>query len=131
MASGPDKQGGDKRPDKPGGGRRPDRRTERQDDVLVKERVTRPRRYKVLLHNDDFTPMEFVVDVLETLFHKSKAEATRVMLMVHRNGTGIAGVYAAEVAESKALRTIQLAREAGYPLLASTEPDSEGPDEPQ
>lgn len=131
MASGPDKEGGSGSGGGKGGGKRPDRRTERREDVLVKERVQRPRRHKVLLHNDDFTPMEFVVEVLETLFHKSKAEATRVMLMVHRNGTGIAGVYQAEVAESKALRTIQLARDAGYPLLASTEPDGEGPDEPQ
>ena len=119
MASGPDK-----------GGKRPNRRTERKEEVQVQERVKRPRRHKVLLHNDDFTPMEFVVDVLETLFHKSKAEATRVMLNVHRNGVGIAGVYAHEVAESKALRTIEVAREAGYPLMASTEPDGPGPDEP-
>ena len=120
MANGPDKDG-----------KRPDHRRDRKEDVLVKERVKRPRRHKVLLHNDDFTPMEFVIDVLETLFHKSSAEATRVMLHVHKNGVGIAGVYSHEVAESKALRTIQLAREAGYPLMASTEPDSGGPAQPE
>jgi len=106
------------------------RGTDRKEDVLVKERLTRPRRYKVLLHNDDFTPMEFVVELLETLFHRSKAESTRIMLLVHRNGVGIAGVFSHEVAESKALRTIQIAREAGYPLLASIEPDSGGPEDP-
>jgi len=106
------------------------RGTRRKEDVLVRERIKRPRRYKVLLHNDDFTPMEFVVDLLETLFHRSAAEATRIMLLVHRNGIGIAGVFSHEVAESKALRTIQLAREAGYPLMASTEPESRDPEEP-
>jgi len=108
---------------------RRDPRRDRREDVLVRERTKRPRKYKVLLHNDDFTPMEFVVDVLESLFNRSKAEATRIMLNVHRNGIGIAGVYSHEVAESKALRTIQTAREAGFPLMASTEPDGEGPEE--
>lgn len=107
----------------------------RKDDVVVKERVKhsvkRPRRHKVLLHNDDFTPMEFVVEILEGLFHRSKAEATRIMLRVHTDGTGIAGTYSHEVAESKAMRTIQTAREAGFPLMASTEPESGGPEEPQ
>lgn len=110
--------------------KRPDRRTDHKEDVQVKERVKRPRRHKVLLHNDDFTPMEFVVDVLETLFRKTKAEATRVMLRVHCDGTGIAGVYNHEIAEAKAQRTIQLAREAGFPLMASTEPDSGGSQDP-
>ncbi|MCB9778427.1 MAG: ATP-dependent Clp protease adaptor ClpS [Alphaproteobacteria bacterium] len=104
-------------------------RHDRKEDVLVKDRVARPKKYKVLLHNDDFTPMEFVVEVLEGLFHKSPAEATRIMLHVHRNGVGIAGVYAREVAESKADKTIKAARDAGFPLMASTEPDSEGPGE--
>lgn len=108
---------------------RRDPRKDRQEDVLVKERTRRPRKYKVLLHNDDFTPMDFVVEVLESLFNRSKAEATRIMLNVHRNGIGIAGIYSHEVAESKALRTIQVAREAGYPLMASTEPDEGGPHE--
>ncbi len=110
---------------------RRDPRREKREDTLVKERTKRPRKYKVLLHNDDFTPMEFVVDVLESIFFRSKAEATRIMLHVHRNGTGIAGVYSHEVAESKALKTIQVAREAGYPLMASTEPDQGGPTENQ
>lgn len=114
-------------PGKPGNPGKPG--TRRRQDVLVKERTKRPKKYKVLLHNDDFTPMEFVIEVLEGLFYKSKAEATRIMLHVHRHGLGIAGIYSHEVAESKALRTIQLAREAGYPLMASTEPEDEGPAE--
>ena len=95
----------------------------RDEQTLVKERVRLPRRYKVLFHNDDFTPMEFVVKVLEELFHRTGAEATRIMLQVHRSGIGVAGVYTAEIAETKARRTVQLAREAGYPLLVTTEPE--------
>ena len=102
---------------------------QKREDVQVKERSKRPQKYKVLLHNDDYTPMEFVIDVLEGIFHKSKAEATRIMLMVHRNGTGVAGVFSHELAESKAQQTIRLARDAGYPLMASTEPEGGGPTE--
>lgn len=95
----------------------------RDESTLVKERVTVPRRYKVLLHNDDYTPMEFVVFVLEHLFRKTPAEATRIMLLVHKSGIGIAGVYSHEIAESKATQTVDMARENGYPLLATTEPE--------
>lgn len=114
-------------PSKPG---KPQRKGDQQVGVAVRDRVERPRRFKVLLHNDDFTPMEFVILVLMDLFHRSSAEATRIMLHVHRNGIGIAGVFSREVAETKALRTIQSARDAGYPLMASTEPESSGDGEP-
>lgn len=111
-------------PRKPGGPP-PDERTRRDESTLLKERekVDRPRRFKVLLHNDDFTPMEFVVLVLEQIFHRSKAEATRVMLTVHNEGIGTAGVYSKEVAETKAADAVRLARGMGYPLLATTEPE--------
>lgn len=102
-------------------GNPPDRQG--QESTLIKERVTVPRRHKVLLHNDDFTPMEFVVFVLEHLFRKSPAEATRIMLLVHRTGIGVAGVYSFEVAETKAAQTVDLARANNYPLLATTEPE--------
>ena len=69
--------------------------------------MERPRRFKVLLHNDDFTPMEFVIMVLMELFHRSSAEATRIMLHVHRNGVGVAGVFSREIAEAKAARRAQ------------------------
>lgn len=100
-----------------------DRRRDREDSTLVKERVQIPRRHKVLMHNDDYTPMEFVVAVLEQIFFRSPAEATRIMLTVHNEGKGIAGVFSKEVAETKAARTIAVARERGYPLLVTTEPE--------
>ncbi len=89
----------------------------------VKERVEKPRLFKVLLHNDDFTTMEFVVEVLMQVFRKSRVEATRIMLLVHNAGKGIAGVYTREIAEEKANMAIEYARAAGYPLLATTEPE--------
>jgi ATP-dependent Clp protease adaptor protein ClpS len=92
---------------------------------VVKERTRvqkqEPTLYKVVLLNDDYTTMEFVVSVLETIFDKSPAEAYRIMMHVHVNGRGIAGVYPWEVAETKAGEVISLAREAGYPLKAVTE----------
>ena len=91
----------------------------------VKERTdTRqqePTLYKVVLLNDDYTTMEFVLNVLETLFQKSPAEAYQIMMHVHVNGSGIAGVYPWEVAETKAASVIAMAREAGFPLKAVTE----------
>lgn len=94
-------------------------------DSAVKERIQEkkqePTLYKVVLLNDDYTTMEFVIQVLEAVFQKSPAEAYRIMLHVHVNGRGIAGVYTWEVAESKAEKTITMAREAGFPLKAVTE----------
>ena len=91
----------------------------------VKERVTtqkkEPDLYKVILLNDDYTTMEFVVSVLESVFQKSPAEAYRVMMAVHTQGRGIAGIYPWEVAETKADAVISLARESGFPLKAVTE----------
>ena len=96
-------------------------------DTAIKERVQEkqqdPALYKVVLLNDDYTTMEFVVQVLETVFQKSPAEAFRVMMHVHVNGRGIAGVYTWEIAEAKAEKTISMAREAGFPLKAITEED--------
>ena len=98
-------------------------KTKRDESVSVKDRVQRPRRYKVLMHNDDYTPMNFVVQMLEQIFHRTPAEATRIMLTVHRQGSGVAGTYSREIAETKSSQTMQIAREQGFPLLLSTEPE--------
>jgi ATP-dependent Clp protease adaptor protein ClpS len=91
----------------------------------VKERVQvqkkEPTLYKVVLLNDDYTTMEFVVEVLMSVFQKTASEAYQIMMHVHVNGRGIAGVYAWEVAETKAETVVSLARESGFPLQAVTE----------
>jgi ATP-dependent Clp protease adaptor protein ClpS len=80
----------------------------------------------VLLHNDDYTTQEFVVWILETIFHKDRGEAFEIMMSVHRSGMGLAGVYTHDVAETKVSTTKQLAEEHEYPLLVTMEPDSAG-----
>lgn len=104
-----------------------DRNTERkrQEGVAVKERpkTKKPPLYKVLLHNDDYTTREFVVLVLEAIFNKSESDAARIMLHVHNNGVGVAGIYPYEVAETKVEKTRSLARKYEYPLQLSLEPE--------
>jgi ATP-dependent Clp protease adaptor protein ClpS len=80
-----------------------------------------PSLWKVVLLNDDYTPMEFVVYLLESLFDKSPAEAYRVMMLVHTEGRGLCGVYSHEIAETRAAKTEELASSAGYPLKAVIE----------
>ena len=98
---------------------------ERRGEVLEKSRrkTDKPKLYKVLLHNDDYTTMEFVIMVLESIFGKSPAEAHRVMMHVHTAGIGTAGIYPHEVAETKVALTHAAARDAGYPLRSSIEPE--------
>jgi ATP-dependent Clp protease adaptor protein ClpS len=95
----------------------------REGEVATRTRpkLERPQRFKVLLFNDDYTPMEFVVNLLEQVFRKSPAEATQLMLTIHRSGMGVAGVYVLEVAETKVAMVHQLAEERGYPLRAGVE----------
>ncbi|HUF78219.1 MAG TPA: ATP-dependent Clp protease adapter ClpS [Thermoanaerobaculia bacterium] len=96
---------------------------QREGLVLDERRkAKRPRLYKVLLHNDDFTTMEFVVDVLVRYFHKTTAEATRVMLEVHRDGLGLAGIFTYEVAETKVAQVTAEARQEGMPLKCTVDP---------
>ena len=96
-----------------------------QTGDAVKERIRtekkEPTHYKVLLLNDAYTTMEFVVHVLETVFLKSPAEAYQIMMHVHVQGRGLAGIYPWEVAETKAETVISMARDAGFPLKAITE----------
>lgn len=82
-----------------------------------------PKKYKVVLLNDDFTPMEFVVDILVRLFGKARDQAAKIMLDVHNSGKGIAGVYTHEIAETKARMVFELAQNHGHPLQADTEPE--------
>jgi ATP-dependent Clp protease adaptor protein ClpS len=87
------------------------------------QKLEQPRMWRVLLHNDDYTTQDFVVWILETVFHKATAEAFDIMLSVHRSGMGIAGVYTHDVAETKLKTTRQLAEEHEFPLLVTMEPE--------
>ena len=114
--------------DPPGGGEPPkpfdpSRKRERERGLGVKERAKseRPPRFKVILYNDDYTPMEFVVQVLEKVFGKSPSAATQIMLQIHRGGLGVAGVYVLEVAETKSATVHRMAEERGYPLRSGVE----------
>ena len=95
-----------------------------QTESHADERVEHPRLWKVLLHNDDFTTQEFVVWVLETVFHLPHADAFGIMMHVHQAGVGVAGLFTRDVAETKVRTTQQLAEQHEYPLLVTTEPDS-------
>jgi len=86
-----------------------------------KPKLKRPPLYKVVLLNDDYTPMEFVIEVLESFFSKSREEATQVMLMVHTKGKGVCGVYSRDIAETKAAQVNQYSRQNEHPLLCEIE----------
>lgn len=92
-------------------------------DVVVEteKKLRRPSLFKVLLHNDDYTTKEFVVQILEYVFHKDNTEAVQIMLHVHRTGIGVAGVYTYEVAETKVKTVEGLARQYEFPLKCSIE----------
>ncbi len=89
-----------------------------------KPKLQPPSLWKVVLHNDDYTSQDFVVFVLTAIFHKPESEATRIMLAVHRQGKGIAGLYTRDVAETKITQVRALAEQREYPLLCTIEPES-------
>jgi ATP-dependent Clp protease adaptor protein ClpS len=89
--------------------------------VKAKPKTKKPSMYKVLMLNDDYTPMEFVVHILERFFSKSREEATRIMLHVHRRGVGICGVFTYEVAETKVTQVMDFARQHQHPLQCTLE----------
>ena len=91
----------------------------------VKPALKRPPLYKVVLLNDDYTPMEFVVEILETYFGMGREKATQVMLTVHTKGKGICGIYPRDTAETKATQVNQYARDSGHPLLCEVEPSQD------
>jgi ATP-dependent Clp protease adaptor protein ClpS len=123
--------GGPNEPPGPGGPPRvpPSRRDDGAGDsdgrsgalTLTRTRTKKPSMYKVLMLNDDYTPMEFVVDVLQHIFQKSREEATQIMLHVHQKGVGICGVYTYEVAETKVTQTVDYARKNQHPLQCTLE----------
>jgi ATP-dependent Clp protease adaptor protein ClpS len=88
---------------------------------VIEEKATEPPMYKVLLHNDNYTTKEFVVEILMAIFNKSRQEATSLMWHVHRNGSGICGIYPYEMAETKVDLVTRVARENGFPLKTSME----------
>lgn len=91
--------------------------------VEARPKVAKPSLYRVLILNDDYTPMEFVVYVLERYFHKTPEEATKIMLHVHQNGVGVCGVYTYEVAETKVAQVVDMARRHQHPLQCTMEKD--------
>ncbi len=107
-------------PERPGGGD-PRHEGDLATRTRPRERLAKPPRFKVVLYNDDYTPMEFVVALLEAVFGKGPAEATQLMLQIHRKGAGIAGVYVLQVAETKVATVHRMAEEKGYPLRAGVE----------
>jgi ATP-dependent Clp protease adaptor protein ClpS len=98
---------------------------ETEEGVLtdIREEEDEPSMYKVLLHNDDYTTMEFVVQILMSVFNKSIEDSTRIMLNVHRQGIGLCGIFTREIAETKVDTVHALAKESGFPLKCSMEED--------
>ena len=94
-----------------------------QTTTIPQIRTKEPPMYKVVLFNDDFTTKEFVVEILVMIYHKAVGEAAELMWRIHRQGKGVAGVYSLDIAETKAVATIDLARENGFPLKVSLEHD--------
>jgi len=96
---------------------------EHDSEVLTEQetKLEKPKLFKVLLHNDDFTTMEFVVFVLQYVFNRSDADAITIMLKVHKEGIGIAGIYPYEVAKTKSEKTMNLAKSREFPLLCTVE----------
>ena len=94
----------------------------------AKPKLKRPSLYRVILLNDDYTPMEFVVEVLETFFTMNREQATQVMLAVHTQGNGVCGIYPQDIAETKAYQVNPSARDNGHPLLCEVEPSADDED---
>jgi ATP-dependent Clp protease adaptor protein ClpS len=103
----------------------PSKREDFEGDLATqqKRKVEKVRRYKVLLHNDNYTTMEFVVLILMKFFHRTETEATHIMLSVHHKGQGVAGVYTKDVAETKVDQVQSYAKENGMPLRLTAEPE--------
>lgn len=99
--------------------RRPDGHGQLKEKT--KKKVSEPKKYRVVLHNDDYTPMEFVVEVLKTIYHKSPVEAHAIMLNVHKRGRGIVGLYPYDIGATKVEQTRRMAKGSGFPLKCTLE----------
>jgi len=95
-----------------------------EEELDLALELEEPQMFKVLLHNDDYTSMDFVVEVLTGIFHKSHAQAEQIMLQIHEKGKAICGVYSFEIAQTKAQQVKQKAKQNEFPLLATIEEDS-------
>lgn len=116
---------GPKREDDDGGDRGTGTTTVVAPKTKNKPKLQKPKLYKVLLHNDNYTTRDFVVEILRSVFNKGEVEAVQIMLHVHHNGIGVAGIYTYEVAETKVETVIALARQNEFPLMCSMEPADE------
>ncbi len=95
-----------------------------EEELELALELEEPQMFKVLLHNDDYTSMDFVVDILTGVFHKSFAQAEQIMLQIHEKGKAICGVYSFEIAQTKAQQVKQKAKQNEFPLLATIEEDA-------
>ncbi|MBD3791554.1 MAG: ATP-dependent Clp protease adaptor ClpS [Campylobacterales bacterium] len=95
-----------------------------EEEIETSLELEEPRMFRVLLHNDDYTSMDFVVDVLMSIFHKNAMEAEKIMIEIHEKGIGVCGVYSFEIAQTKAEQVRQKAKQNEFPLLATIEEDS-------
>jgi ATP-dependent Clp protease adaptor protein ClpS len=107
-----------RKPSSPDGGKPGDQAVIERDP-----KVQKPRMWKVILHNDDYTTMEFVIWVLQLVFQKAEEEAVSLMLSIHQTGRGVAGTFTRDIAETKASQVMELAEANGMPLMCTTEPD--------
>ena len=92
-----------------------------EEEIESSLAIAEPTKYKVLLHNDDYTTIDFVVDILVGVFHKNPTQAEEIMLNVHQKGRGVCGIYTYEIAETKVEQVRRLAQSNGFPLLATME----------
>jgi len=98
-----------------------ERRPQKEGLATEREKIELPRRYKVLIHNDDYTTMDFVVMILQRVFHRHREEAEAIMLKVHKEGMAVCGIYTFEIAESKVDKAVRMARDGGHPLKCTME----------
>jgi ATP-dependent Clp protease adaptor protein ClpS len=92
-----------------------------REDIELSLSLDEPEQYKVILHNDDYTTMDFVIEVLMKIFHKSLIESEQIMLKVHKTGKAVCGIYTYDIAQTKVYQVRQLAKKNGFPLLATFE----------